>query len=595
MAHFNTKRRVIPITLDIVFFMRNSRSSFGPASKIDWTDELVRLVAEGHRVSVDFWNTLVIETMSRDSVRLMVCTYLIDEFGLKMSEKNLYENFNRVANGLKSVSKDFGYDEEYKLYSAWYYSGVSFFRDEDKVIFFANRAIEIEIKLSFMNSTIPDRTLNAFNSIARYENLIVISDFEGDSNFLRQLAMLHGLMLPDLVLVSSEYLINKRSSRLFKLDSKLDQETYHFGDNLNADILGATLAGIRAIQVQHVPTLPKVVERKRQIAPRPLPSFKNDKQAASYLVSRFSVELKSFIKKGDKIFFLGSEGAFLSNAITHCEETLVSACINKGRRFAMVACLESQTAWVVTRYLQESVNLQILLQIIGVNFENIEESTLAFNYIVSAESRLSNLVSDNQVMASRSAKMRLASDLDITGSNQRLVLVDIGYRGTFAQSMKRLFDCEISVVQVFGNDYELRQNGIESHTIFNEECGFYFWGAIPIIESIFAAGPRASVTTPSLTSFQRDLWESNNIRIDEIDQEVARLIHWPSKSLIQLIKGFTVSDDFSQRKTQFFDGGLTFRQKITRSQMTHYHFGVFGVLSVYLLKELKLRSKIRTR
>ena len=567
--------------------MKKNLHNNDSAPFLSWTDEMVKLVLAGETVSVDFWNTLVIETSPRRNVRLMVCARLINEFDLKMNSENLYEYFTRVSNGLISLSRESGRDEEYKLLSAWYYIGINFFKSEELARFFATRSVEIEVDISFLNSIVLDKTQKDFNSIVQSENLLVISDFEGDSNFLRQIAERHGLELPNIVLVSSEHLLNKRSSRLFKLHPHLGADSYHFGDNHSADIKGAELAGITAIQVPHAPQ-ETTHNRKKPVFPRPATSFNNDKKAASMMVSHFIHELTCFVRKGDKVFFLGSEGAFLSNSIIESQEDISFACFNGGRKFVMLACLESETTWMLSRYIQESVKLRVLYETLGVEIENQLATERAFWCIANGDPSVIELLSDDQISKSQAARLKLAKDFEVGVQNSRLVLIDIGYRGTFAQSVKRLFDCQVSVIQIFGKNHELEQNGIETLSLFREDGGFDFRSSIPMIELIFGAGPRASFSGKLLSDFQNELWNSRETPKEvNIRRDLARFLHWPSKRLINLIKDSIAHDDFSSENTLFVNNNLSIKERFAITQLAHYHFGNFGVACVYLTKKIR--------
>jgi hypothetical protein len=376
---------------------------------------------------------------------------------------------------------------------------------------------------------------------------------------------------------------------LFKLYPYFDKEIIHFGDDLISDILGAKMAGIRAIRIQRKVQM-KSKFRLNPITPKPLPSFVNDKKAASSLARYFSQQLNDFTKEGDKIIFLGSEGAFLSNVVRQCKEGLVFACFNGGRRFAMLACLHSQTEWVIARYLQERVSLKVIIEMLGINLENENKSRLAFDCIVNADSKIKMMLSSKQTTESKLAKMLIERDFAIDQNTNRIVLIDIGYRGTFAQSIKRLFDYEISVIQIFGNDYEMRQNKIKVITLFSEETGFNFRPSIPMIELLFAAGPRASITSPSLDLFQKQIWSSEDTySFLHLRQEVARLIYWPSKATMHMVRGFVATDDFSSEDSQFFGTHLSIRQKLAKSHLVHYHFGKLGVISSFLIKKIKFQ------
>jgi len=559
---------------------------------VNWMDDLIKIIEEGKWASVDFWNTLVIEQIPRINLRKLVCNQLIQEFDLKLDEENLYDNFLRVSNGLISISEDFEKDQEYKLSSVWFYVGVNYFSSNELALIFSKRAIEIEIFQSFLNSTVFAKTREQFNSIAASENLVVISDFEGDSNFLRQVARLHGLELPKKILVSSEHLINKRSSRLYRLCPELGPNSFHFGDNYEADIIGAELAGIRSIKVPSSPQKSKF-HKKNPVLPHPLPAFRKDQQAASKLVAYFTDELRKSVRDGDAVFFLGSEGAFLSNAMKISEDNITYACFNGGRQLVILGCLELHTSWVISKYLQENVNLSIILKIIGVDTNDKYARILAFNSIVEANQNVGKLLSPTQIEKSRLTKFQISQAFAISEIAHRIILVDIGYRGTFAQGMKRLFGDFFSVIQVFGIDYELNQNNIENVTLFKESDGIDFRSSIPMIELIFGAGPRASHSERELKNFQENVW-SNAIRINtkHVQRETTRLLHWPSRKLIQILRNSISIDDFSSSRNPFFGVEKSPRKKYANSKFAHYRFGLIGVISLYLAKRFKfLMSK----
>jgi hypothetical protein len=562
-------------------------------AKEDWTEHLRSLVSRGEWVSVDFWNTLVIETQSREFVRKIVSSKLVAEFELKLSNEDLYENFCRVSNGLTSISKDFGLDGEYKLSSAWFYSAVNFFTDAFTARNFANRAIEIEIEISFLYSFVHEDTRILFNSLSDSKLLLIASDFEGDSSFLRKVARLHGLLLPEIVLVSSEHFLNKRSSRLFKVHPNLGKGSFHFGDNPEADIIGAQLAGITAIQVEHLSLeIPK--KGRKPVFPRPLPSFQNDKKACVKMLSHFKNEFDVFVNTGDVVIFLGSEGAFLSSVVTNCENGLTFSCFNGGRRMVMLACLETHTSWMISRYLQENVCLSVIFEILGIEIADHEARKQAFYSVASAHNEIRELLSVDQIIESRAAKSQISRDFAISTSRQRIVLVDIGYRGTFAQGIARLFNCELAVLQVFGSECELNQVGVAVSTMFNEADGFEFRRSIPMIELLFGAGPRASISNESLSSFQRDLWKPpRKLQYANVSDEILRMLHWPSRKLLKLIYTAVANDDFSNQVTPFLSKKLTLKQKITSSQLAHYYFGKTWVVGLFFIKMIRYRQNLR--
>lgn len=206
-------------------------------------------------ISFDIWDTIIKRKCHPEEIKLHTANYIILKYENKLKEKykNIYEILRlrdeTEANICQENMKN-GYDNECKIKDVFEKLQKEIFKENVNDISeeLLREEIEQEKRCIFTNPEI----LPIFE---KYKDLKMycISDFYMSADSLREL--LDYLQLPvkiEKIYSSADYLLNKRSGRLYKkVEEELNispKEHIHVGDNQYSDIEVAQCLGIETIK-----------------------------------------------------------------------------------------------------------------------------------------------------------------------------------------------------------------------------------------------------------------------------------------------------------------------------------------------------------
>ena len=233
-----------------------------------------------HITTVDVWDTLLRRNCHPDEVKLASARYLCLEYHacLKKEFRDQYRIFERrrnaeIAIGERSVSQ--GKDDEYDLFDVWFdtIAQVTSGETEDSVqrmaVSVAEYEIEFEKFISYPDPGISDWLRNK----ARSMEYFFLSDFYIGTDHLKELieSKHPGLNIRG-GLASCSVGVNKRSGRLYeefitKYDAVKDK-VVHIGDNLHSDYTMARRMGIKAHLYNNKEEQQKIRQLRRQFGTR---------------------------------------------------------------------------------------------------------------------------------------------------------------------------------------------------------------------------------------------------------------------------------------------------------------------------------------
>jgi len=498
-------------------------------------------------LSFDFWDTIVINTESPRERWHKTMRELIDEFKLEKDCETYEFYYNKIATSLRKLNKEYGYDFEYKSKAAWSFLSSLIFIDTRDRLAFQDRAYEIYLRNAVLGSKL-NPYFEMFYQRARNQNRIIItSDYEFDKHFIRHLLQQKGLVFPlENIYVSCDLIANKLSGTLFLqlLEKFRNRRIVHIGDDLKSDFLMARRAGIDTIFHARVDNAiirkysflkTKYIAKFKKI-PWRIPTYRNDISLLNSSMLQFKSYVESNLRPGDKVFFLGSEGAFFSQFFDDAFHFRnFSTCVNFGRKeilqelfpvdpdfVASILLLEELTINEFLRYLKSFITIS--------NDELIEALNEGFEKYRSCDKPLKSpclfyLFQQNPNLFAR------------------IVTVDIGYKGTFSMALSRIQDTNVTALQLLGFEQIQRRDNLEIQSLLN--VTFSVFGrsfSTKYLESILATGPRSEFSLHgSVLEIQNALLKSKSKRTHRLQ----KLIHFsrlPSRTVQRAIDRTRLDD-----------------------------------------------------
>ena len=571
---------------------------------MSWTKLAEKNLKTNCLVSLDFWNTVCIRKKTSVHIRRLVCRELVERFDLNCDENTLYDTFLEVADGLRTINRSLHFDGEYKLEVCWYYVSILLHRSDAKSQEFANYAIEYEINLAYRNSQIPRLVRELLKNSSHLDNLFIVSDFEGNEEYLRRIIKLHGLSLPRQIWVSSDKRYSKHSGAIFReirIKHNKFEDFLHIGDDKVADLKNPREFGFRSRITSQIRgkanLIPVKIWRYWRIIPSSLSvtflpigveRYEKFLTKLSYTWAKGITRLLETLERTKvSIAYVGSEGAFASNFDINrsCGREI---CINFGRRTGLKANVIDNPQWVVSRLLLERFSLQEMCDFLIHRHDEIELHSLH------------NAIEDRRIhefVSTRSSQDELLiRDRDIIrqvfpSREDSIVVVDIGYKSTFASSLVALGYKDVYVAQLFSKSI--------SKLSVNPKSQFgYMVGSTrrliqlnldaELLETIFAMGPRAPRVSKRMMYLRHKLINvSSNTGLFLGEYLMTRIsmqkfLRFPAREFVYEIQETKWPEDDLRSKKYYF-------QKLPWNQKAHK--GRFRQHTHLILSYLRSRYK----
>lgn len=500
-------------------------------------------------ISIDFWDTLILRTIDARRLRLLVCSELVREFSLNLSAEGLFKLQSDMGRGLTTLAHDLGYDHEYILENSWFLIGAILLFDQEYSSIFATRAIQIELNLT-KRYTKKNRLL--VNLLKYFENKVtitLISDFEGNEIFLAEILAHHGIDQKFKILVSSSTLYKKNTSNLFKiyldqLGQNVQKTHLHFGDNLISDFFQPRKLNIKSYWLPRLklsnPKLKRLIRKILSVRLRSF-SYRSDKKIVSSILSNFIIELKRKAELSNRVYYIGSEGAFLSQLVWD-KIANEQACLNFGRRHILEMLAGTRIQYVLSRLILEncsSTEVADFFKLYDRGFSNQFFQSLIFTpQTLNLEGIQLSLKENSDHVINLMQKLNFEDD-DL--------FVDVGYKGTFIKALTIHSNKDFNYLQIFGNKADCSDFSPKWRSIYqsNEQGLFsYFRINTKMVEIIFADGPRAPKKNSLIENFISSL--------TLIDAEPAhclsihRFFNSPSKKLARGLETIEHQDDLKK-------------------------------------------------
>ena len=510
-----------------------------------WIPRFALTVPSKTSFSIDFWDTCVCRLLDSQSIRLQSLKNVLTEFSSDHDPADLLSIQNDIAKGLSTFSLTSGQDEEYMLSSSWVYTSILIFPEEEKQRKFVHRILEEEIKLSKEFTYMHPITKKFLRNAISQNRICIVSDFEGDERYINEVLSNHMESMDETleIIASSNHLKNKRSGNLFKyLIAKNKSVKVHIGDNFHADVFSARENGLTAIHAVTITTyLNEFFQKLNQIVKffvkLIIPSLKHSKEIdiLRFILREWRSQVVSTISDKSDLFFIGSEGAFLSHGFIDGSVPYKSAaCVSFGRKVALAAALHRFPIQVIARLLVENVSSPEMDNFFEVDFTNRFGESLIIGNISNL-----NKFSHERAHWSNLRYDKLNSMLDSENPH----LIDVGYKATFAYCFNLLMGGRDKVMysQIFINPpYKslLEREWISSFQ-HSSESAFAVPLNTKLIEVLLSLGPRAP---KNVGVIKEDLW-SNPKRKKLTQLDLWRLMKKPSKKLNKFISDVDLHDD----------------------------------------------------
>jgi len=441
---------------------------------------------------------------------LLVCQELVKEYSLALSAEGLLKMQNDMGRGLASIAHDLGYDREYILENSWYLIGSSLFSETNSISKFALRAIQIELELTKKYTKRNGILLLCLTSLRKKYPVTLISDFEGSAQFLSEVLTHHGIKDNFEILVSSQVLCTKSTGRLYEIyldqfRKEFGKKYIHFGDNLNSDYRQPKQLSIRSYWIPRSRISPRVgiklAHKVLSIRLRKF-SYKSDIKIASVLFSNFINELTDKAQQSKRIYYIGSEGAFLSKFAWN-KFPNEQICLNFGRKNVLEALASTKIQYVLSKMILEDCNIQQLSSFFQLNDK--ETSEKLFRSIIYSPQEINFHYIQESIKESSTRSISFLEKLNLQAGD---LFIDIGYKGTFIRALTLYSNIDFNYLQLLGNRTDCLDFSHRWKSIYQSDdrgvCSFFRINS-KMVEILFSDGPRSPSKNEIVQNFINEL------------------------------------------------------------------------------------------
>jgi len=436
-------------------------------------------------ILTDCFNTIILRKTSAEEVVFNWCIKLGGKYSVDANVlyKLFYKNMIKIA--IKNLFKTGEIETEYAEVMARSCSALKQHITDLDVEEFKKDAlniyIETEAESQFVNREFVDK-LEQFKSGGA--KIYVVSEFYLGKDVLKQwLDKLGILHIFDDVFSSSDYMLTKRSGRLYKKLTKelglKKKETIMFGDNILSDIIAARLFGIKTKRT-HARAVKPTKTFKQQIKygryHKEITDVFNER-SGNYNFSNHAFPFFLFTRRllaqleqreVKNVFFLSREGQFLKKlfdnycALTHRGQDIKSHYLYASRNSLYRARLRPLAEEDFEFILKAAWGMSIYAFLSTLDFTAAEIETVnsQMNTDVKKKHRkFGNSDIYKKLIASKAFKdiyeqkrkgqaEALSAYLDSFGvdfKKEGMHIVDIGWRGTMQNLLKNCLDSSIAV------------------------------------------------------------------------------------------------------------------------------------------------------
>jgi HAD superfamily hydrolase (TIGR01549 family) len=491
-------------------------------------------------LSFDFWDTIVVNLESPRDRWVATMQALIMQFKLEQDVETYEIWFEKISKSLRRLNQENGHDLEFKAISAWNFLSSLIFTEFSERVKFVSRAQEIYFQKAVSGTKLNQYFQDFYSVSKNKDRIIVTSDYEFSKNFIFGLLQEKGIEFPlSNIYVSSDYLASKFSGNLYYklIGFYPKKKIIHIGDDFKSDFMMARRSGLETI---YHARLGRTVARKllflkskyfAQLKKLPLrmSTFKNDVNLLSSSVFQFKSYVESNVLPGDLVYFLGSEGAFFSNAFSdefHLNN--MSRCLNLGRKEILSEVFPIDPDYVFTILLLEEFSTFEILKYLN-SFTTITESELA-NSLNSNFQKFRVLRNQNRLQKFLD---RIEPSLD---SKNRIVTVDIGYKATFSAAFSRIQASKVMACQLLG--FQQIQKTLNLHVKTLQEVKIPVHGrpfSTKYLEILLGTGPRNEFSYhPVVVEVQNKILNQESKRKIKV-LKLVKFSRFPSKRIRQAI------------------------------------------------------------
>lgn len=511
-------------------------------SNVNVNPNLVSANASTDRLSIDFWDTLVIREQSGREVRESILAKVAQD--ISVGAGILMDDFESVAAGLRSLAMELGFDAEYRLKPALFYT-LCLHTDAEFAVAKAEEAYQDEIRHAIQHSRLNFDLLRKIES-GQWAGVTVVSDFEADKNYLQAVLDGHQCPVRMQVYTSSDYLLTKQSGRLI---AKLrDFEDYrprlHIGDSVVADRLPFEEVGIRSILVQNPPasiagsaasSVSTDSSVTRSLSPL---TYKQEIRVFGGLARAFADFVAEWIPSDSCVAFVGSEGAFFSQILHSSAFGSRSFCMNFGRRALLERVAINDPIWAAVKLVQQKVPISELAAVLSLRRENV--STALTEFLHGPDGFKVALDGGRELGPADLRDLSLGFD-----QSKPIYLIDLGYKGTSGAALRKL---GFNVHGLYLLGYQAMHD--KDQAMIFLDMNYPDVGLIErntaLWETLFSIGPRSSGVSRLLKRARRQIQRRAEFPRDpraSLVKQLAQVSGFPSRRMHLAFLGAWDSDD----------------------------------------------------
>lgn len=290
-------------------------------------------------VAFDIFDTIVTRRVYPEYTKKIWAKDIVNLFQLNMSWEELYNLRNQLESGLCSTNQDNGYDLEFK-YDALIQEIYNQIDNVKHITLerFKVECINAEISVELRVQTVDQDWIKVVQNLRQSgKKVICISDFYLSKEMLSEIFKEHNILnYIDEIYVSSEYLLTKRSGRLYdKVCEEIGipiEKVLMVGDNRHSDYDMPLHKGLKAYHinrvVQHefykehenkIHNKAEIIQKLNKLNKRTDNSFFENTVFSLYgfIDKLYNKLLQNKVKN---IFFLSREGEFLKKLFDYYRE-----------------------------------------------------------------------------------------------------------------------------------------------------------------------------------------------------------------------------------------------------------------------------------
>jgi predicted HAD superfamily hydrolase len=451
-------------------------------------------------VSIDIWDTIIRRRCHPDEIKVRVAQYLMLKYGKYLREQYrdiealTVERFSSEQH-IGNLSKQKGFDDEYTIIDVhlwWIQKVLDIEQLGTDIQIICKELVSVEISAELEVISLDSNILSIIENY-EYSNIIFISDFymskEVIDFFLKKVDF---PIVFDDGYVSCDYLINKRSGRLFqKIHADLNispEKHFHIGDNLISDVEIPKSLGINTLcynnnlqerrrkenakkfktRFKDIKLYMNELEQLIKTNTKSSPQLNKKQQKLFNIGKKYSVLFYSFIlfiieeaitDSQDTIFYFTREGEFFKNIheqiaqhnpilidIPNCKLLEVSRRATFGASLNEVSLTELMRIW----NMYSTQSMKALLVSLDSNISDYIEFFHVHEIDVNekiqypwTDSRVINLFQDERFISKLSKELfekrqdllKYLKNKGIDEKQDKLCIVDIGWRGTIQDNL----------------------------------------------------------------------------------------------------------------------------------------------------------------